>query len=141
MSVSNDFAWTILSILTSALVSGLLGVQISNWYYRRNEARRSKLKILQQLMAYRFDFHCVKFVEAINQLPVVYHESKEVLTAFKAYHEHIQGNGDIKIGHQRLLELFKAMYKHLNINTEPLNDNIFLYPFFAGERKDKQQFH
>ncbi len=31
MSVSNDFGYTVLSIVVSALVSGLLGVQISNW--------------------------------------------------------------------------------------------------------------
>lgn len=138
MSVSSDFGWAALSIVVSALVSGLLGVLISNWYYKRNEARRLKLKILQQLMAYRFDFHSVKFVEAMNQLPVVYHESKEVLTAFKAYYEHVRSNGDMKIGHQRLLELFKTMYKHLNINTEPLNDDIFLYLFFADSIQKKK---
>ena len=82
-------------------------------------------------MAYRYDFHSIKFVEAMNQLPVAYHDSKEVLTAYKAYREHIMSNGDMKIGHQRLLELFKAMYKYLSINTEPLNDELFLYPFFA----------
>ena len=90
-------------------------------------------------MAYRFDFHSVKFVEAINQLPVIYHESKEVLVAYKVYREHILSNGDIKIGHQRLLELFKAMYKHLKINIEPLNDEVFLYPFFADSVKGKTE--
>jgi hypothetical protein len=53
----------------------------------------------------------------MNQLPVVYHESNEVFTAFKAYYELIRANGDMKIVHQKLLELFKAMYKHLSINT------------------------
>ncbi len=139
MSVSSDFTYTVLSIAISALVSGLLGVQISNWYYKRNEVRRLKLRVLQQLMGNRYDFHCIKWVEALNQIPVVFYESKEVLITFKAYHEHIQGNGDAKIGYQRLLELIKAMYKHLNMSTEPLNDNIFLSPFVAGERKDKQQ--
>lgn len=137
MSVSIDFGYTILSIVVSALASGLLGVLISNWYYKRNETRSLKIKNLQQLMAYRYDFHSIRFVEAMNQLPVAYHDSKKVLTAYKAYREHIMSNGDVKIGHQRLLELFKEMYKHLSINTEPLNDDLFLYPFIADSAKSK----
>ncbi|MCW4003261.1 MAG: hypothetical protein NWE95_05030 [Candidatus Bathyarchaeota archaeon] len=132
MSTSDEIALTILPILASALLSGLLGVLISNWHYKRNEIRRLKLKVLQQLLANRYDFHCVRFVDAINRVPVVYYESKEVLAAFKAYHEHIQGGGAAKIGHERLLDLIKAMYKHLNIDTEPLTDNILLSPFVAG---------
>ena len=81
-------------------------------------------------MAYRYDLNSVKFVEAMNQLPVVYHESKEVSDCIQGY-QSMLGNGDMKIGHQRLLELFKTMYKHLSINTEPLNDELFLYPFVA----------
>jgi hypothetical protein len=137
MSVSEEFGLTILSILASALLSGLAGILISNWHYKRNEDRRLKLKVLQQLMGYRYDFHCTKFVEALNQIPVVYYESKPVLSAFRAYQEHIQGLGDAKIGHQRLLDLIKAIYKHLDINTEPLTDNIFLSPFTAREKEER----
>lgn len=86
-------------------------------------------------MGNRYDFHCAKWVEALNQIPVVYYESKPVLLAFRAYQEHIQVLGDAKIGYQRLLDLIKAMYKHLDINTEPLTDNIFLSPFTADSAK------
>jgi hypothetical protein len=129
MSVSDEFGWTILSIVASALLSGLLGVLISNWYYKRSEIRRIKLRILQQLMGNRFDLHSRSFVEALNQVPVVFYESNEVLSAFKTYQEHCQTNSDGNLGVQRFHDLINAMYKHLDMNTEPLTDNIFRATF------------
>jgi hypothetical protein len=139
MSVSSDFQLTVLSIVISALVSGLLGVIISNWYHGNSETRRLKIQILQQIMAYRFSLQNIKFVEAMNQLPVVYHESKEVLTAYKEYREHIMNHGDPLVGHQKLVELLKAMYKNLRINIEPLNDDMFSYPFIPDTGKNPAQ--
>ena len=83
MSVSDEFGWTVLSILASAALSGLLGVWISNRSYKLNEIRRLKLKVLQQLMANRFSKNSQGFVEAMNQIPIVYYESKEVLSHLK----------------------------------------------------------
>ena len=139
MSVSEEFGWNILLILASALLSGLLGVWISNRSYRFNEIRRLKLKVFQQLMANRFSKSNQRFVEAINQLPIVFYESKEVLSAFKTYYEFClsQAPKDVTVENQKLLDLFKAMSKHLKIDTEPLNDNFFLYPFCPRTYPDK----
>lgn len=130
MAISSDFEWTLLSILASALLSGLLGVLISNWYHKRNEIRRAKLMVLQQLMGNRFNVRREAFIDAINQTFVVFYDSKEVLIALKAFHEYSMSNNRIDdIANQKLLDLFKAMCKHLNIETEPLTDNFFLRPF------------
>ena len=139
MSVVDDLGWTVLSVVVSALVSGLLGVLVSNWYYRRNEIRRLKLKVLQQLMGSRYDFHNERMVEALNQIPVVFYESKEVLTAFKAYQEHCMNPvQNYDLGIERLLDLFKAMYKHLNIDTAPLTDNN-IRNFFTPTTTDHEE--
>lgn len=132
MAISSDFEWTLLSILASALLSGLLGVLISNWYYKRNETKRAKRMVLQQLVGNRFNVRGEAFIDAINQTFVVFYDSKEVLTALKAFHEYSMSNNRIDdIANQKLLDLFKAMCKHLNIETDPLTDNFFLRPFNA----------
>jgi hypothetical protein len=130
VTVLDDLGWTFLSILVSALLSGLLGVLISNWYHNRNEIKRAKLKVLQQLLGNRYNVKREGFTEAINQVFVVFYDSREVLTALKAFHEDsLSTNRTQDVSNQKLLDLFKAMCKHLHIETEPLTDNFFLQPF------------
>lgn len=120
--------WTI--VLISSLVSGLLGVGISTWYHQRNEIRRAKLQVLQRLFGNRNDLLGQLFTEALNQVFVVYYDSHEVLVALKTFHEVvIGGQKTTDLANQKLLDLFKAMCKHLKIETEPLTDNFFLQPF------------
>ncbi|MGD0202517.1 MAG: DUF6680 family protein [Candidatus Bathyarchaeia archaeon] len=140
MVVSEEFGWTILSILVSALLSGLLGVWISNRSFKLNEIRKLKFAVFQQLMANRFSKNKEEFVQAINQIPIVFSESKEVLSAFKAYYEYCLADSprDLTVENQKLLDLFKAMAKHLKIETDPLNDNFFLYPFSPRSYPDKE---
>jgi len=70
------------------------------------------------------------FLEALNQAFVAFYDSKEVVTALKAFHEDILStNRSNDVSNQRLLDLFKAMCKHLSIKPEPLTDNFFLTPF------------
>ena len=129
-----DFELTILSIAVSALLSGLLGVLISNRDYKRNEIRRVKLRVLQQLMGNRYDVNGIAFLEAMNQVAVVFHDSNEVITALRSVHEDVMNpNRNAELSRQRLLALFKAMFKHLGIETELLTDNFFLTAFIPRE--------
>lgn len=117
-------------ILISSLLSGLLGVGISTWYHQRNEIRRTKLQVLQQLMGNRHDIQGQLFTEALNQVFVIFYDSQDVLAALKAFHEFIRGaDKTTDLANQRGLDLFKAMCKHLKIDPEPLTDNFFLQPF------------
>jgi hypothetical protein len=134
MAISNEFEWTILYIAVSALLSGLLSVLISNWYHKRNEAKQVKLRVLQQLMGSRYDVNGKEFLGALNQVAVVFHDSKEVITALKIVYEDVMTpNRSRDLANQKLLELFKAMFKHLDINTELLTDNFFLTFFKPTE--------
>jgi hypothetical protein len=134
MAVSNEFEFTILSIAVSALLSGLLGVLISNWYHKRNETKQVKLRVLQQLMGSRYAVSGKEFSGALNQVAVVFHDSKEVISALKiVYEDSISANRSPALSNQKLLELFKAMFKHLDIKTELLPDNFFLTFFKPTE--------
>jgi len=117
-------------ILIAALLSGLLGVGISTWYHQRNEIRRTKLQVLQQLLGNRNDLKGQPFTEALNEVFVVFYDSGDVLIALKAFYEVIVSTQKSEpLAQQKLLDLFKAMCKHLRINTEPLTDNFFLQAF------------
>ena len=116
--------------LFSSLLSGLLGVIISNIYHKRNEVRRAKLQTLKSLLGNRYDITGDAFTEALNELFVVFYDSKEVIKALIDFHE--VSLNDIKsrdVANLKLLELFKAMCINLKINQDPLTDNFFLQPF------------
>ena len=114
----------------SALLSGLLGIWISIEYYRRNEIRRAKLQVLQRLLGNRNDVKGQPFTEAINQIFVVFYDSRDVLVALKAFFEAIVSDQRTEtLTDQRLSDLFKAICKNLGINIEPLTDDFFLHAF------------
>jgi hypothetical protein len=138
MPLSTDFQLTIISVVVSALASGLLGVLISNWYYQRSEIRRQKLRILRQLLGNRNDLQGQAFTEAFNVLFVVFHDSSEVKQAIRHVHEVIIGNRGQEVVNQGLLELFKAMCKNLGIKTEPLNDTYFIQAYNVRPARQPQ---
>jgi len=117
------------SIVLSSVLSGLLGVLVSNWYHYKAEKRRWKLRILEQLLGNRHDISGEQFTKALNAVFIVFHDSKEVVLALKAFHEIIMSTRTSDLANQKLLDLFKAMCKELKISTEPLTDNFFLKPF------------
>jgi hypothetical protein len=113
-------------ILISALLSGLIGVGISTWYHQRNEIKRIKLHVLQQLLGNRNDIQGQPFAEALNQVIVVFHDSKDVLKAWGAFFEAVAHHETNDLIFSKLLDLFKAMCRDLNIKTEQLTDDFFL---------------
>jgi hypothetical protein len=128
--VINEGRESNMEVIFSSLISGLLGVIISNIYHKRNEVRRAKLQTLKSLLGNRYDITGDAFTEVLNELFVVFYDSKEVIKALKDFHEvslnEIRSNDVANI---KLLELFKAMCSNLKINQDPLTDNFFLLPF------------
>lgn len=119
-----------LRILVASLLSGLLGVGISTWYHQRNEIRRTKLRVLQQLLGNRHDIKGQLFTEALNQVFVIFYDAQDVLVALKAFHEVTMiTQKTTDLANQKLLDLFKAMCENLKINPAPLTDTFFLQPF------------
>jgi hypothetical protein len=120
----------ILAMLLSGLFAALLSVLINIWHQRRSESRRTKLQVLGQLVGNRHDIRGQAFTEALNQVFVVYYDCKDVLGALKAFHEVIiSAQKTHDLANQKLLDLFKAICRDLDIDTEPLTDNFFLQAF------------
>lgn len=119
-----------LTVLISSAFSGLLGVGISEIYHNKNEKRRCKVALLEELLGNRYDLRGDKFTKALNTVFIVFYDSQEVVIALKEFHETLLlGGKTTELANQKLLDLFKAMCKNVSINPAPLTDNFFLQAF------------
>ena len=124
-----------LTILPSVL-SGLLGVIISTYYYRRNEKRKLKQDTLRKLLAYRHvgvpgstEMARESFFAALNDVFAVFHDSREVIQALQTLHAELKRPERLR---DHLIRLFKRIFKDLSIDLEGVNDSFFLHPFVDG---------
>lgn len=125
--------WT----MVSSLFSGLIGVGISTYYYRRHEAKKVKLETFRSLMANRFNLHSEGFTKAINEISIVFNDSQPVCKALSNYHASLGSNK----ADDTFIKLFKSIAKDLNLSMEEFNDSFFFRPFNAvtkvSENKDR----
>jgi hypothetical protein len=119
--------------IISSLISGLIGVGISTWYYRRYEKRKQKFEVLKKIVGYRFALTQnttneakVAFFSALNVVVILYHDNPKVITALHNLHRELNIPNRLD---DNLVSLFKAMCKDLNIKDAGLNDEFFLRPF------------
>jgi len=118
-------------IFAASIISGLLGVIISTWFYQKNEVRQCKLRNIQQLLGNRNNIKGQPFIEAINQVFITFNDSKEVLMALKALHETVINVPVTReLVNQKLMELFKVMCEDMKIKLGPLTDSYFLAAFY-----------
>ncbi|HCE3037167.1 TPA: hypothetical protein NG287_004516 [Vibrio parahaemolyticus] len=120
---TEQIVWTIVS----SLLSGLLGVIVSTVYYRRHEARKVKFTTFRSLMANRFDLNSEGFTKAINEIAIVFNDSKPVCKALTEYH--------LSLGTTQaddaFLKLFKSIARDLNLSMSDFNDSFLFKPFNA----------
>lgn len=119
----------ILTIIVSSLLSGILGVVISIIYHRKYEKYRAKLETLRNLVGYRSDVRSVEFSKALNEILIVFQDSKEVLEAMENFREKLILNQNNNLANSYLLKLVKAMCKNLKIDINKVNDDNFLQAF------------
>jgi hypothetical protein len=121
-----------------SVVSGLLGVIISTWYYHRYETKKVKLDTLRRLVAYRY---CLtnagaidaekEFFGALNEAFVVFNKNRSVLKALQTMHGNLGQPAKLV---DDLLILLKAMYKDLGIAYSEINDSFMTKPFVRSKK-------
>jgi len=115
-----------MNIIVSSLLSGIVGVIISIVYYRRYEKRRTKIDTFKRFFSNRYDLKGDEFSRAINEIFVIFHDSRDVISSLRAYHQKVT---DRQPSQDELLKLNKALCKDVNINFDNFNDSFFLRPF------------
>jgi len=116
----------------SSVISGLIGITISTYFYRRYERRQMKLKTLKDFAANRYDILGEDFTKALNEVFVVYNDSPNVRNTLKRFHENrVAGISSSDLADQYFVELFKAMCDDTGVKYTDFTDNFFLRPFNA----------
>ena len=121
-------------VFASSIFSGLVGVFISTYYYRKYEERKYKIDTFKRFFAYRFDLEGDEFSRAINEIFVVFNKSKGVIKALELFHKKII---EEQPSNDELLKLHKEMCIALKISYEYLNDSFFMRPFNARSSNTK----
>ena len=126
---------TIIGGVLISFVSMLVGILIKDMLYRANEQYKAKLDVLRKFTAYRYDLKGEQFSKTINEISVVYQDSKDVIEKLKIFHGIVSSSaGDRnEKDNDSLLELYKAMCEATNIDLKDFNDSFFLKPFNIKE--------
>lgn len=119
-------------LILSSLISGVVGVIISIVYYRKNEKRRAKLETLKNFVGYRYHLKGNDFTKTLNEIFVVFQDSRGVLEKLNQFHEIIISRQS-GLADDRLISLFKEMCKDLKIDSGKYSESFFLKPFNVRE--------
>ncbi len=110
----------------SSLLSGVIGVLVSTFFYIRHEKRKDKLETLRRFMGNRYNLTGDEFSRALNEIFVVFKGSTSVMNALFSYHQAVTSR---QRSEDELIRLFKAMCDDVNLSYNEFNDSFFLCPF------------
>jgi hypothetical protein len=116
--------------IVSSLLSGLLGVLISSAFYERLERRRYKRETVRRLLGARFDVASTDFKMAMNEIPVVFSDSKKVMAALEEFWQELQtpqkADADPKMA-----AFLRAVCEDVGVIHKGADDKFFLRYFSA----------
>ncbi len=112
-----------------ALVSGLGGAIFSTIIYIRREKRKFKIDTLKKFAANRFDIKGDEFTRALNEIFIVFNDSRNVMSALSDFHQNIVSKKPNQLCEDALVKLFKELCKDVKIRKNSFNDSFFLIPF------------
>jgi len=117
-------------VIIASLISGLISVIVSTVYYKKHERYLRKLKTLKDFAGYRWDIMGPNFTRALNEIFIVFKDSKKVKSDLMQFHRTITSR-NIEIANDDLIKLFKSMCEDLKINPDEFSESFFLKPFNA----------
>ncbi|APQ96454.1 DUF6680 family protein [Clostridium botulinum] len=127
----NSISFTLLC----SMISGIIGVIISNIYYKKYEKKKLKFDVLKNIMGYRYIMTTMEptkedhyFFSALNEVFIVYNDCPQVIEAIKKYHDNLSNLSN-------LLDLIKRMCDELKIDYSFINDEFINKPFRTGSKK------
>jgi hypothetical protein len=122
----------IIVAIIAALLSGLGGVFVSPYFYRRLENRRMKMDTARKLFGGRYNESSKEFIEAMNEIMFVFSDSQDVLTALQEFFTIVETpiqSRPPRAADESLLKLMKLMCRNLGIVPRNLPDAYYLRTF------------
>lgn len=123
--------------IISILFSGLLGVIISSIMYFKHDQYVRKLDVARRLFRHRFHILSAEFMEALNEVFIVFHKSDNVIKNLVEFHTYISGKTVlVDDANKNMLGLLKAISKEVNVKPNIVKDEFFLRPFNSPKAHD-----
>lgn len=72
----------VILVIVTALISGLFATIITLWWQSKAAVKKSKMKIFETLMAYRYRIIAEPSVHALNSIDVIFYNDKNVRQAY-----------------------------------------------------------
>ncbi len=126
----------ILLTISASLLSGLFGIFISAWHYRRYENRKMKLDLIRRLAGTRPQIAATgravffdAFFTALNEVFVVFHDEPKVIAAIDTLKRELQVPGRLE---ENLPRLFRELFTAMGLRHQWLNDQFVMTPFTPG---------
>ena len=120
----------ILITIISSLISGLVGVAVSTWYFYKLERHKMKLDLARRLLGNRFSITGDAFSCAMNEVIAVFADSDDVLQRMGKLYEALQAHGKPN-AEGALIDVLKAVCKSSGLTQAVLNDAYLLKTFNA----------
>lgn len=112
--------------LLSSLLSGVIALTISLFYYRRYEKRKAKWDTVKKFARYRYDLKSDEFTRTLNEIFIIFNESEKVINSLINFHDKVVKN---EVNNDEFIILFKALCEEVNINLNKFDKSFFLKPF------------
>lgn len=120
----------ILVTLASSLLSGLMGISVSTWYFYKLERHKQKLDLARRLLGNRYNISGEHFSCAMNEVIAVFADAAEVLKKMERLYESLQvpekPNSEVA-----LIDFLKAVCKSSGLSQVTLNDTYLIKTFNA----------
>ena len=114
----------------SSLVSGIVGVLVSTWYFYKLERHKLKLDLARRLLGNRFSITGDGFTCAVNEVIAVFADSDEVLSRLRLLYEALEAHGKPN-AETALIDFLKAVCKASGLTQGTLNDAFLIKTFNA----------
>ncbi|MBI2355144.1 MAG: hypothetical protein HYV06_08965 [Deltaproteobacteria bacterium] len=111
--------------IISSLISGLVGVAVSAWFFYKLERHKLKLDLARRLLGNRFSILGDNFSCAMNEVIAVFADSPEVLEKMGRLYEALQVPGKPN-ANGALMDFLKAVCKSSGLTQATLNDGYLI---------------
>lgn len=114
----------------SSLISGIVGVGVSTWYFYKLERHKLKLDLARRLLGNRYSISGDAFSCAMNEVIAVFADSEDVLSKMAHLYDALESLGKPNAD-GALLDFLKAVCKASGLTQATLNDTYLLKTFNA----------
>lgn len=120
----------IIVTLVSSLLSGLIGIGVSAWFFYRLERHKLKLDLARRLLGHRYSIIGDNFSCAMNEVIAVFADCPDVLQKMGRLYDALETMGKPN-AEGALIDFLKEVCKSSGLSQVTLNDAYFIKAFNA----------